>query len=49
MIAKHLRDEFKDFNPTKLVGQNKTYKILFAPDPKYCNRGYKSAFESTKI
>lgn len=49
MIAKHLRDEFKDFDPTKLDGQNETYKILFAPDPKCCNRGYNSALESTKI
>jgi len=43
-IAKNLRNEFKDFNPTKLAGQNETFKILFASDPKCCNRVYNSAF-----
>jgi len=49
MIAKNLRDEFKDFNLTKLPGQNNTFKIMFTPELKCCNRGYNSIFENTKI
>lgn len=44
MITKNLIVKFKKFNLTKQI-----FKMLFAPELIFCNRGYNSVFESTKI